>query len=105
VNAELEAKDRTIATNEQTIRALAERVETLEHQVSQLSESLATATTAVRGLEERYRALELFAAPQAFQQIDVKLDALLEKELSPEERALVSAKLAAIVAPPRRRAV
>ena len=95
IDAELAAKDKTIITYEQTTKALEARIEQLEDQAARLKESVDTANAAVASLKARYDALELFAAPAAFHVIDVKLDALLEQHLTPDQRALVEAKLGA----------
>ncbi len=101
VEAELEAKDRTIATNEQTITSLEKRVDDLETTVASLKTALETATTAVTSLEARYGILQEFAAPRAFHSIDTKLDGLLQKLLDPAEQAAVAAKLGDPSIPPR----
>ena len=108
LEAEIEAKDRTIATNEQTITALSERVELLEKSATQLEEtvtrlqgSLNSANAAVAALQARYETLQAFAAPHAFHVIDLKLDAVVQQILDSDAQTVLAAKLSDPRIPPR----
>lgn len=71
VRSQLNAKDAIIATNQQTIAAFEERLDSLDAKIQDLETKLAEAeahnsnlTVELRDWEARYKSLENFAAPQ-----------------------------------------
>lgn len=71
VRSQLIAKDAIIATNQQTIAAFEERLDSLDAKVQALEEDLASEKNKnsslkqeLRNWEDKYRDLESFAAPQ-----------------------------------------
>ena len=76
VKAQLIAKDTIIQTNEQTIAAFEDRLDSLDAKVKDLETKLDEAetknnslVTELRDWEQKYKSLETFAAPQLGQQL------------------------------------
>lgn len=86
VKAQLDAKDEVIGTNEQTIYSFEKRINALEEELTRVAQEAKVSLLTIADLKmqlhealEKYRQLEQYAAPEAFQILNDNFSAHLTK--------------------------
>ena len=83
VRAQLEAKDETIRTQRQNNAANVERIAILERSVAAMKTDLGAAHEEIRRMRTELESVTKYAAPEAFKQIEGKLDLIYERVSNP----------------------